>query len=101
MGIGLALSEEFASTTEKVLTDSFKKLGVPGIRDVPPIEAIIVEQPEPYGPYGAKGIGEVGLNPLAPAISNAIFDAVGVRLTSLPMKKERVLAALRAPHPNS
>ncbi len=96
MGIGLALSEEFVETAEKVVTDSIKKLGVPMIGDVPPIEAIIVEQAEPEGPYGAKGIGEVGLNPLPPAISNAIFDAVGVRLRSLPMKKEKVLEALRA-----
>jgi CO/xanthine dehydrogenase Mo-binding subunit len=96
MGIGLALSEEFQETESVILTDSIKKLGVPMIGDLPQIEAIIVEQAEPDGPYGAKGIGEVGLNPIPPAISNAIFDAVGVRLCSLPMKKEKVLAALRA-----
>jgi len=49
---------------------------------------------DPDGPYGAKGMGEVGLNPLAPALSNAIFDAVGIRLQSLPMTKDKVLAAL-------
>ena len=96
MGIGLALTEEFLASEEAVITDSLKKLGVPIIGDIPPIEAIIVEQAEEYGPYGAKGIGEVGLNPLPPAISNAIYDAVGVRLCSLPMKREKVLAALRA-----
>lgn len=96
MGLGLALSEEFVVTGEAILTDSIKKLGVPMIGDVPPIEAIIVEQAEPEGPYGAKGIGEVGLNPIPPAVSNAIFDAVGIRLCSLPMKKEKVLAALRS-----
>jgi CO/xanthine dehydrogenase Mo-binding subunit len=96
MGLGLALSEEFVVTGEAILTDSIKKLGVPMIADVPPIEAIIVEQAEPEGPYGAKGIGEVGLNPIPPAVSNAIYDAAGIRLCSLPMKKEKVLAALRA-----
>ncbi|OHE63631.1 MAG: xanthine dehydrogenase [Treponema sp. GWB1_62_6] len=96
MGIGLALSEEFLEDDRAVITDSLKKLGVPMIRDLPPIQAIIVEQAEADGPFGAKGIGEVGLNPVPPAISNAIYDAVGVRLRSLPMKKEKVLEAIRA-----
>jgi aldehyde oxidoreductase len=54
----------------------------------------IVEVPQPGGPYGAKGMGEVGLNPVAPAVSNAIFDAVGARLRSLPMTRAKLLAAL-------
>jgi len=96
MGIGYALSEEFVSGEETVVTNSLRKIGVPRIGDIPPIEAIIVETPQPGGPYGAKGMGEVGLNPLAPAISNAIRDAVGVRLRSLPMTGAKVLAAMRA-----
>jgi CO/xanthine dehydrogenase Mo-binding subunit/aerobic-type carbon monoxide dehydrogenase small subunit (CoxS/CutS family) len=94
MGIGYALSEEFLANETTVLTDSLHKLGVPKIADLPPIDCIIVEDPQTAGPFGAKGIGEVGLNPIAPAISNAIFDAVGVRIQTLPMKKEKVREAL-------
>lgn len=96
MGLGYALSEEFISTESALVTDDLRKLKIPGIADLPEIETTIVETPQPGGPYGAKGIGEVGLNPIAPAISNAIFDAVGVRLRSLPMTPDKVLAALRA-----
>ncbi len=96
MGIGYALSERFASDRDRLVTDNLRRLGVPRIAEVPPIEAVIVETPQPGGPHGAKGMGEVGLNPIAPAISNAIFDAVGARLRSLPMTPEKVLAAIRA-----
>jgi len=54
-----------------------------------------VERPDPTGPFGAKGVGEPTLLPTAPAIVNAIYDAVGVRLRELPVTAERVLAALR------
>ncbi len=94
MGVGLALSEEYLSDATKVITDTLVKLGVPTLADTPEIEAVFLEVAEPEGPYGAKGMGEVGLNPLAPAISNAIFDAVGVRLQTLPMTPKRVLEAL-------
>ena len=95
MGLGYALSEEFREDAERIQTDDLRKLGVPRIGDVPPIEVFIIEEPQTKGPFGAKGIGEVGLNPIAPAISNAVFDAAGIRLQSLPMKKEKVLAALK------
>lgn len=95
MGLGYALSEEFVSGETDLLTDDLRKLKIPGIAEAPPIEAIIVEKEQPGGPYGAKGMGELGLNPIAPAIANAIYDAVGVRLRSLPMTPEKVLAALR------
>jgi len=94
MGIGYALTEEFQEDAENIQTDDLRKLGIPHIGDIPPIETFIIEDPHSHGPFGAKGIGEVGLNPLAPAISNAIYDAIGVRLQSLPMRKEKVLAAL-------
>jgi CO/xanthine dehydrogenase Mo-binding subunit len=96
MGLGYALSESFVSGETALVTDDLRKIGIPSIADVPPIEAILVETAQPGGPYGAKGMGEVGLNPIAPAIANAIYDAVGVRLRSLPMTKEKVLAALAA-----
>ena len=94
MGIGFALSEEFLEDEDRCITDTLHKLRVPRIDDAPIIEAVIVEDPQSAGPFGAKGMGEVGLNPIAPAISNAVFDAAGVRLQELPMRPERVLAAL-------
>lgn len=94
MGLGYALSEEYADTETEVLTADLLALGVPRIRDVPPVEVVLVEKPEEAGPYGAKGMGEVGLNPVAPAVSNAVFDAVGVRLRKLPMRPMDVLSAL-------
>lgn len=96
MGLGLGLSEEFVEDETRIHTDNLAKLKLFTTRNMPPLDAIFVEAAEPDGPYGAKGMGEVGLNPFPPALSNAIFDATGVRLQSLPMKKEKVLAALAA-----
>jgi len=64
-------------------------------KDVPNIETIVIETDDPSGPFGAKGIGEPGLVPTAPAIANAIYDAVGVRIKELPITPEKVLAALK------
>lgn len=94
MGIGYALSEQFVEEGDRLITNNLNRLGVPRITDLPRFQTVTIEDPQTTGPYGAKGMGEVGLNPVAPAISNAIFDAVGVRLQDLPMKPERVLAAL-------
>lgn len=69
---------------------NYKKLGVPGILETPGYEILIVEDPEPNGPYGAKGISEVAKVPITPAILNAIYDAVGVRITKLPATPDRV-----------
>jgi CO/xanthine dehydrogenase Mo-binding subunit len=63
--------------------------------DVPPIQSILVEPVDPNGPYGAKGIGEPALNPSMSAITNAIFDATGIRIKSLPVSPEMILAELR------
>ena len=64
-------------------------------KDVPNIETIVIETDDPSGPFGAKGIGEPGLVPTAPAIANAIYDAIGVRIKELPITPEKVLAALK------
>ena len=69
---------------------------IPTIGDIPPIETIIVEDPDAHGPYGAKGLGEHVLIPTAPAILNAIYDAVGVRITKVPATPARVRAAIKA-----
>lgn len=95
MGLGLALSEEFVVDDEKIHQNTLKKLGILTSMTIPDIESHIIEETQEQGPYGAKGMGEVGLNPIAPAIANAIFDAAGIRLTSLPMKANKVLEALR------
>ncbi len=60
-----------------------------------PIELVFVETDDPAGPFGAKGVGEPGLVPTAPAIANAVADAIGVRIRDLPITPEKVLAALR------
>jgi CO/xanthine dehydrogenase Mo-binding subunit len=66
------------------------------IGDVPPIETILIEDPEPAGPFGAKGVGEPALIPTAPAILAAIKHATGVRLTRVPATPDRVRAAIVA-----
>lgn len=95
MGIGYALSEEYKLEETKVITDNLKKLGIPDISKTPEIKTIIVEVDQPEGPYGAKGMGEVPINPTAPAIINAIYDAVGIWINELPATKEKVLAQLK------
>jgi selenium-dependent xanthine dehydrogenase len=84
MGVGYALTEELVVDKGRVLSDSLVRYRVPTIRHLPEITPILVEHPTSSGPYGAKGIGEITSIPTAPAIVNAIYDAVGVRLSSLP-----------------
>ncbi|PLX41951.1 MAG: aldehyde oxidase [Deltaproteobacteria bacterium] len=91
MGVGLALMEEFDHASDK----NFDTYLIPTVLDVPDVEASFIEHAEPTGPYGAKGVGEPALIPTAPAIVNAISDAVGVRITSLPANLERVHRALQ------
>ncbi len=62
---------------------------------MPQVTSVIVEDPDPIGPLGVKGIGEPAMVPTIPAIMNAIYDAVGVRITSLPATPEKVLAAIK------
>ena len=95
MGQGYALSEQYRVQGGVHLTKNLGQCRIPTIKDTPEIESIIIEDPEPNGPLGAKGISEVATVPITPAIINAIYDAVGVRITDLPATKERVLEALR------
>ncbi len=94
-GIGYALMEEVVVRDGVILNPSFSDLLIPTALDVPPIHSIIVEVPEPTGPYGAKGTGEPPTCPTAAAIINAIYDAVGVHITSTPVTAEKVYMALR------
>ena len=95
-GIGLALMEEYVPGRTENLHDYL----FPTIGDVPEIECLLVEDPEPLGPYGAKGIGEPALIPTAPAILNAVHHAAGVRLRRLPILPHRVREALEAGEPD-
>jgi xanthine dehydrogenase molybdenum-binding subunit len=94
MGLGYALTEELIVKEGRVMNPDFHDYRLFTIADMPPIEIIIVETDDPQGPFGAKGVGEMGGTPTAAAVANAIYDAVGVRLTTLPMTPERVLRAL-------
>ncbi len=90
-GIGLALMEEYIPGRTENLHDYL----IPSMGDVPPIETILIEDPEPLGPCGAKGVGEPALVATAPAIFSAIRDATGAVITRAPARPERVLEALR------
>lgn len=90
-GLGLALMEEFVPGRTHNLHDYL----IPTIGDIPPIDTILIERPDPLGPYGAKGVGEPALVATAPAILNAIADATGVRITQVPVTPSRLLEALR------
>jgi xanthine dehydrogenase molybdenum-binding subunit len=95
MGIGYALTERLILQNGKVMNPNFLDYKMLTAKDVPNIEPIVVETDDPFGPFGAKGVGEPGLVPTAPAIANAIYDAVGVRIKDLPITPEKVLAALK------
>ena len=95
MGIGYALGETMIYEKGHLKNGNFLDYKMPTAKDVPPVQAVIVETDEQAGPFGAKGIGEPGLVPTAPAIANAIYDAVGVRIRDLPITPEKVLRALQ------
>ncbi|MBI2303440.1 MAG: molybdopterin-dependent oxidoreductase [Chloroflexi bacterium] len=95
MGLGYALSEEFVIEDGVNATDTLKKCGIPGVRELPEVDVILVEDPQPGGPFFAKGISEVATVPTTPAIINAIYDAIGVRIQRLPATPQRVLAGLK------
>jgi CO/xanthine dehydrogenase Mo-binding subunit len=94
-GLGMALMEAYVPGRTENLHDYL----IPTVGDMPEIECILIEDPEPAGPYGAKGVGEPALIPTAPAILAAIHDAVGVRITQLPASPDRVRAAIVAQGP--
>jgi len=95
-GIGMALSEEILLREGRTLNPNLMDYVLPTALDVPDIQFIHVETPDDTGPYGAKCVGEPSLIPTAPAILNAIYDAVGVRIYDLPATPEKILRALKA-----
>jgi xanthine dehydrogenase molybdenum-binding subunit len=90
MGLGNALTEEFIMDNGYVVTDHLARYRIPGIMLTPEITSIIVEHPTADGPYGAKGVGEICSIPTTPAITNAIYNAVGVRVYKTPVDQEMI-----------
>lgn len=96
-GISYALTEEYIfSKKGKMLNPGFGNYKIWSTSDIPEMKTILVRTYEDSGPYGAKSVSEIGINGPAPAIANAIYDAVGVRLYEIPMTPEKVLGAIRA-----
>jgi len=94
-GIGYTLMEEVLFRGGHIQNPDLQDYHIPTALDVPRIESILVESNDPAGPYGAKGIGEPALIPVAPAIANAIFHATGVRITEIPITAEKLYLALK------
>ncbi|WP_347309927.1 xanthine dehydrogenase family protein molybdopterin-binding subunit [Defluviimonas sp. SAOS-178_SWC] len=95
-GLGYALSEEMLYKEGRLITPSFSEYLMPTAMDMPPVESIILESRSGLGPFGAKGIGEPSMTPVAPAVANAIADAIGVRVFEMPITPERIWRALEA-----
>lgn len=95
MGVGYGTMESVVVEQGKILNPNFQEYLIPTAMDIPEITTIIVEDPEPSGPYGAKGIGEPVLIPTAPAILNAVAKATGCHFFEIPLTAERVWAAMK------
>lgn len=95
MSLGFTLFEDLNLQNGKIKNGNFTKYLIPTSMDMLDVENIIIEDPESTAPYGAKGIGEPVTIPIGPAILNAIYDAVGVRIYDLPVTPERLMKAIR------
>jgi xanthine dehydrogenase molybdenum-binding subunit len=100
MGLGAALTEQFIVKDGYVVTDRLARYRIPSIVHTPEITPIIVEHPTRDGPYGAKGVGEIVSIPTPAAITNAIYNAVGVRVDRLPVDQEQILWAIHQASPD-
>ena len=95
-GIGYALYEELQSQKGKILNPNFRDYKIPSAQEMNfPVDLEFIETNDSFGPFGAKGVAEPGLVPTAPAIANAIYDAVGIRIRDLPITPEKILSALK------
>ena len=96
MGIGLALTEEtnFDERTGRIVNASLADYHVPVQMDVPPIDVLYTNKPDPQAPMGARGIGEIGITGVGAAIANAVYNATGVRVRDLPITLDKVMAGL-------
>jgi selenium-dependent xanthine dehydrogenase len=96
MGLGNALTENFIVENGMVVTDRLARYRIPSIVHTPEIKSIVVEHPTKDGPYGAKGVGEISSIPTTPAITNAIYNAVGIRIDHLPVDQELIAMRLNS-----
>jgi CO/xanthine dehydrogenase Mo-binding subunit len=96
MALGFTLFEDILLDGGQITNASLADYKIPGMHDIPPMANALVDARQTNGPFGAKGLGETATFGVSPAIANALDDAVGIRLTSLPMTPEDVLRALRA-----
>jgi CO/xanthine dehydrogenase Mo-binding subunit len=96
MGLGAGTMEELPLADGQVAPAGLHEYKLPTVRDLPPFTNVLITDGEGPGPYGAKGVGELGHLTLPPAVANAVYDAVGVRLAELPVTAERVYRALKA-----
>jgi CO/xanthine dehydrogenase Mo-binding subunit len=94
-GLGYALTEDLRLEDGRVTTLSFGEYKLPTMRDIPPLKTLLLESEHGVGPYHTRGIGESPCTPVAPAIANAVADAIGVRIRSLPITSEKVFQALQ------
>ena len=99
MGLGYAVMEELSVEQGITKNPNLGTYLIPTAEDVPELVIKLVEVPEPYAPYGAKGLGEPPLTPTAPAILNAVVDAIGKPLTQIPLTAERILGAIESAQP--
>ena len=94
MGLGYALTEELQLKDGQIASKDLRSLGILRAKDMPEVECIFIEENEPSGPYGAKGVGEIGLVPTAPAVAGALYKFDGIRRTKLPMKDSPAAKAI-------
>ncbi len=97
MGLGYALTEDFVVEGGQITTDTIKSIGVLRAHQMPELEFMFIEEPDPETSYGARGVGEIGLVPTAPAVAAAMEKFDGVRRTTLPMKDSPAARAMTAP----
>ncbi len=96
MGLGYALTEDFIVEGGQLVTDTIKSVGVLRAHQMPELEFMFIEEADPETAYGARGVGEIGLVPTAPAIAGAMEKFDGIRRTTLPMKDSPAARAIMA-----
>ena len=95
-GLGYALMEELRVEEGRVTSLSFGDYKIPTMRDIPPLQTVLLQSASGEGPYQIKGIGETPIGPVAPAIANAVAGACGARIRDLPITAEKVHGALKS-----
>ena len=95
MGLGFGLMEELVADEGRITTPSMGEFKIPNIKDVPRLKTVLLQEPIGPVPYQGKAIGENSIGPVAGAIANAVYDAVGVRITDLPITAEKVYWAMK------